>query len=66
MSSPQPETDPAEDLGVILPTESTPRDRQEHGKMPARPSDDQLEQLVEHERRVVHGEEDTPIPPATD
>ena len=52
---------------VIDPEIAAPRDRQEHAKMPARPSDDELEVRVEHERREV-GLTDEPdeVPPATD
>lgn len=35
---------------VIQPTESAPRDRQEHGKAPAKPNDDELEHRTQHER----------------
>lgn len=35
---------------VISPTESAPRDRQEHGKMPSRPNDDALQHRTEQER----------------
>lgn len=35
---------------VIEPTESAPRDRQEHGKAPARPDDDELAHRAELER----------------
>ncbi|PPK94684.1 hypothetical protein CLV92_107187 [Kineococcus xinjiangensis] len=69
MTSPDDATPDQPNLDdVMQPTESTPRDRQEHGKMPARPRDDQLEQLVEHEREMIHGEDPdaTEIPPATD
>ncbi|WP_337061347.1 hypothetical protein [Kineococcus sp. G2] len=52
---------------VIDPEIAAPRDRQEHGKMPARPNDDELEMRVEHERREL-GLTDEPdeVPPATD
>ena len=54
-------------LGVIEPEIAAPRDGQEHGKMPARPNDDELEVRVEHERRELGLVEDEPeIPPATD
>jgi hypothetical protein len=35
---------------VIDPTESAPRDRQEHAKAPAHPNDEELEHRTEHER----------------
>lgn len=35
---------------VIEPEESAPRDRHEHGKMPSRPNDDELEHRTEQER----------------
>jgi hypothetical protein len=35
---------------VMQPTESAPRDRQEHGKAPDRLSDDMLEHRTEQER----------------
>ncbi|GAB3237200.1 hypothetical protein GCM10027586_15770 [Kineococcus gypseus] len=55
------------DLGVIQPEIAAPRDRQEHGKVPARPSDDELEMRVEHERREAGlVEEREEVPPATD
>jgi hypothetical protein len=47
MTSPQNE--PTLD-DVMVPTESAPRDRQEHGKMPSRPNDDELEHRTEQER----------------
>ncbi|WP_432565353.1 hypothetical protein [Kineococcus sp. SYSU DK003] len=52
---------------VIEPEIAAPRDRQEHGKMPPRPNDDELEQRVEHEREelgLTEPHED--VPPATD
>ncbi|WP_369068798.1 hypothetical protein [Kineococcus terrestris] len=57
---------------VIDPEIAAPRDRQEHAKAPARPSDDELEQRVEHERREVGlggdggGDGGGDVPPATD
>ena len=51
---------------VIQPTEHLVPDPHQHGGMDPRPNDDQIEQLVEHERRVVHGEDETEVPPATD
>lgn len=38
---------------VIEPEHQIPRDRQEHGKSPDRPSDDMLEAQVAHEREQV-------------
>lgn len=35
---------------VIAPTESAPRDRQEHGKTPSRPNDEALAHRTEQER----------------
>lgn len=41
---------------VIDPTESAPRDRQEHAKAPARLDDEVLEHRTEHERHEVEQE----------
>ena len=35
---------------VLEPTESAPRDRHEHGKMPSHPNDDALAHRTEQER----------------
>jgi hypothetical protein len=35
---------------VFVPTESAPRDRHEHGKMPSHPNDDELQHRTEQER----------------
>jgi hypothetical protein len=35
---------------VIVPTESAPRDRSQHGKMPSHPDDDELARRTEQER----------------
>ena len=54
---------------VIDPRIAAPRDRQEHAKMPARPSDDELGHRVEREREEVGlggGSDDDGVPPATD
>ena len=51
---------------VIQPTEHLAPDPRQHGKMDGKPDDDGLAELVEHERRVVHGDDQADIPPATD
>ena len=51
---------------VITPTEHLVPDPQQHGGLDPRPNDDQIEELVEHERRLVHGEGGDEVPPATD
>jgi hypothetical protein len=53
---------------VIQPTESAPRDRQEHGKAPAKPNDDELAHRTEQERIAAGLEDYDPdqVPPATE
>lgn len=53
---------------VIEPTESAPRDRQEHGKAPAKPNDDELAHRTEQERIAAGLEDYDPneVPPATE
>ena len=52
---------------VIQPTEHLVPDPQQHGGLDGKPNDDGLEQIVEHERRIVHGGDDeVEVPPATD
>ncbi len=56
MSSPeQPNLD-----DVMVPEESAPRDRQEHGKADPRPNDDALQHRTEQERQAV-GSDDASI-----
>lgn len=63
-------TDPDEPTldDVMQPTESAPRDRQEHGKAPARPNDDELAHRAEQERIAAGVEDYDPdeVPPATE
>ena len=53
---------------VIIPTEQAPRDRHEHGKQPARLSDDDLAHRTEQERLAAGLDDYDPdqVPPATD
>ncbi|HZY77110.1 MAG TPA: hypothetical protein VFE40_12390 [Jatrophihabitantaceae bacterium] len=53
---------------VIEPTESAPRDRQEHAKAPAKPNDDELAHRTEQERIAAGLEDYDPneVPPATE
>lgn len=53
---------------VIQPTESAPRDRQEHGKAPAKPNDDELAHRTEQERIAAGLEDYDPdqVPPASE
>ena len=53
---------------VIEPTEQAPRDRQEHGKMPSHPNDDELARRTEQERVALGIDDYDPddVPPATD
>ncbi|HEU5007083.1 MAG TPA: hypothetical protein VFT67_08935 [Jatrophihabitantaceae bacterium] len=53
---------------VIEPTESAPRDRQEHGKAPAKPNDDELARRTEQERIAAGLEDYDPneVPSATE
>jgi hypothetical protein len=53
---------------VIKPTESAPRDRHEHAKMPRRPNDDELEHRTEQERVELGLDDYDPdaVPPAED
>lgn len=53
---------------VIEPSESAPRDRHEHGKMPSRLDDDELEHRTEQERLALGLEDYDPdeVPPAED
>ncbi|GAB7189567.1 hypothetical protein NUM3379_02730 [Kineococcus sp. NUM-3379] len=62
MSSPHDE--PTLD-DVIDPTEHLAPDHRQHGGMDPRPNTDQIDELVEHERRLVHGDDGgTEVPPA--
>ena len=45
---------------VMTPTESAPRDRQEHGKADPRPSDEALEHRTEQERQLVDADDADP------
>jgi len=55
---------------VIDPTESAPRDRQEHGGGYARPNDEALQHRTEQERQLVDSDDADPAGadphPATD
>ena len=53
---------------VMRPTESAPRDRQEHGKAPAKPNDDELARRTEQERIAAGLEDYDPneVPSATE
>jgi hypothetical protein len=53
---------------VIEPTEQAPRDRQEHGKAPAKPDDDELAHRTEQERIAAGLEDYDPdeVPSATE
>lgn len=68
MSEPRDEaTGPTLD-DVIEPEEAAPRDRQEHGKMPPRPNDEELQHRTEQERVEVGLEDYDPdeVPSATE
>lgn len=53
---------------LIEPGVPAPRDRQEHGKAPARPNDEELEHRTEQERIAAGLEDYDPdsVPPATE
>jgi hypothetical protein len=53
---------------VLEPSEPAPRDRQEHGKAPAKPNDDELARRTEQERIEAGLEDYDPgtVPPATE
>lgn len=53
---------------VIEPTESAPRDRHEHGKMPSHPNDDGLARRTEQERVELGIDDYDPdaVPPAAE
>lgn len=66
---PNADTPDAPTLDDVVPTtESAPRDRQEHGKAPARPNDDELEHRTEQERVEAGLRDYDPddVPPATE
>ncbi|SDO54431.1 hypothetical protein [Geodermatophilus sp. DSM 45219] len=45
---------------VMTPTESAPRDRQEHAGGYARPNDEELQHRTEHERQLVDADDADP------
>jgi hypothetical protein len=57
MTSP---SDPPSLDDVSRPTESTPHDRQEHGKASPRPNDDALQHRTEQERQAVASDDAAP------